>query len=66
VSFLLDVSGLRGKEIADQCARNSDYDVFLDPLENFKKEIEEAGLSQKVVYLDRKDQYKFAVQQGQQ
>ncbi|KEQ78148.1 Metallo-hydrolase/oxidoreductase [Aureobasidium namibiae CBS 147.97] len=42
-----------------------DYDVFLDPLENFKKEIEEAGLSQKVVYLDRKDQYKFAVQQGQ-
>jgi len=44
---------------------NSDYDVFLDPLENFKKEIEEAGLSQKVVYLDRKDQYKFAVQQGQ-
>jgi len=42
-----------------------DYDVFLDPLDNFKKQMEEAGLSQKVVYLDRKDQYKFAVQQGQ-
>jgi hypothetical protein len=42
----------------------SDYDVFLDPLDNFKKQMEEAGLSQKVVYLDRKDQYKFAVQQG--
>ncbi|KAI5271447.1 Metallo-hydrolase/oxidoreductase [Aureobasidium subglaciale] len=41
-----------------------DYDVFLSPLDDFKKEMERAGLSQKVVYLDRKDQYKFAVQQG--
>jgi hypothetical protein len=47
-----------------KCFSNSDYDVFLDPLDNFKKQMEEAGLSQKVVYLDRKDQYKFAVQQG--
>lgn len=38
-----------------------DYDVFLSPLSDFKKVMEEAGLSQKVVYLDRKDQYKFAV-----
>ncbi|KUJ21503.1 Metallo-hydrolase/oxidoreductase [Mollisia scopiformis] len=38
-----------------------DYDVFLSPLEDFKKVMDEAGLSDKVVYLDRKDQYKFAV-----
>jgi len=38
-----------------------DYDVFLSPLSDFKKVMEEAGLSDKVVYLDRKDQYKFKV-----
>ncbi|KAL1304775.1 hypothetical protein AAFC00_003710 [Neodothiora populina] len=38
-----------------------DYDVFLSPLSDFKKAVEDAGLSQKVVYLDRKDQYKFTV-----
>lgn len=39
-----------------------DYDVFLSPLSDFKKEIEEAGLSDKVVYLDQKD--KFEVQKS--
>lgn len=38
-----------------------DYDVFLSPLSDFKKAMEEAGLSDKVVYLDRKDQYRFKV-----
>ncbi|KAI4274016.1 MAG: hypothetical protein L6R38_006200 [Xanthoria sp. 2 TBL-2021] len=38
-----------------------DYDVFLSPLEDFKKKIEEAGLQDKVVYLDRKDRYDFQV-----
>ncbi|KAJ9668757.1 hypothetical protein H2201_001002 [Coniosporium apollinis] len=38
-----------------------DYDVFLSPLSDFKKAVEEAGLSEKVVFLDRKDQYKFQV-----
>ncbi|KAL9090857.1 MAG: hypothetical protein Q9165_005065 [Trypethelium subeluteriae] len=38
-----------------------DYDVFLSPLSDFKKAVEEAGLSHKVVYLDRSDQYKFKV-----
>ncbi|KAL1857327.1 hypothetical protein Plec18170_003447 [Paecilomyces lecythidis] len=38
-----------------------DYDVFASPLEDFKKAMEEAGLGDKVVYLDRKDQYKFKV-----
>ncbi|TKA65648.1 hypothetical protein B0A49_04683 [Cryomyces minteri] len=38
-----------------------DYDAFLSPLSDFKKEIEAAGLTEKVVYLDRKDQYKFSV-----
>jgi len=41
--------------------QTSDYDVFLSPLSDFKKAVEEAGLSQKVVYLDRKDEYKFTV-----
>lgn len=38
-----------------------DYDVFMSPLEDFKKAVQEAGLSDKVVYLDRKDEYKFNV-----
>ncbi|KAI4145430.1 MAG: hypothetical protein LQ340_006292, partial [Diploschistes diacapsis] len=38
-----------------------DYDVFLSPLDDFKKAIKEAGLEEKVVYLDRGDQYKFKV-----
>ncbi|CZT13073.1 uncharacterized protein RAG0_16664 [Rhynchosporium agropyri] len=38
-----------------------DYDVFLSPLEDFKKEMKEAGLEDRVVYLDRGDEYKFAV-----
>jgi L-ascorbate metabolism protein UlaG (beta-lactamase superfamily) len=39
-----------------------DYDVFQSPLDDFVKEMESAGLSDKVVYLDRKDQYRFEVQ----
>lgn len=38
-----------------------DYDVFLSPLDDFKKVMQEAGLSDKVLYLDRKDQYRFKV-----
>lgn len=38
-----------------------DYDVFTSPLEDFKKAVREAGLEGKVVYLDRKDEYKFRV-----
>jgi len=38
-----------------------DYDAFLSPLSDFRKVMEDAGLSDKVVYLDRKDQYKFEV-----
>jgi L-ascorbate metabolism protein UlaG (beta-lactamase superfamily) len=38
-----------------------DYDVFLSPLEDFKKAVEDAGWSSKVVYLDRKDEFKFKV-----
>ena len=40
--MLMDISG--------------DYDVFMSPLSDFQKAMEEAGLSDKVVYLDRKDQ----------
>ncbi|OAG00412.1 Metallo-hydrolase/oxidoreductase [Paraphaeosphaeria sporulosa] len=40
-----------------------DYDVFLSPLSDFKKAVLEAGFSDKVVYLDRKDQFKFNVRQ---
>ena len=38
-----------------------DYDVFLSPLEDFKKAVESAGWGDKVVYLDRGDQYRFEV-----
>jgi L-ascorbate metabolism protein UlaG (beta-lactamase superfamily) len=38
-----------------------DYDVFLSPLSDFKRAVEEAGLSDKVVYLDRKEKYEFVV-----
>jgi L-ascorbate metabolism protein UlaG (beta-lactamase superfamily) len=38
-----------------------DYDVFLSPLSEFKKAIEEAKMSDKVVYLDRGDQFRFKV-----
>ncbi|KAH7401839.1 beta-lactamase superfamily domain-containing protein [Phaeosphaeria sp. MPI-PUGE-AT-0046c] len=41
-----------------------DYDVFLSPLDDFKKAVHAAGLDSKVVYLDRKDQYKFNVRDG--
>jgi L-ascorbate metabolism protein UlaG (beta-lactamase superfamily) len=36
-----------------------DYDVFMSPLNDFKKAVHEAGLDSKVVYLDRKDQFNF-------
>lgn len=38
-----------------------DYDLFLSPLGDFKKAVDQAGLTNKVVYLDRKDQYRFKV-----
>lgn len=38
-----------------------DYDVFLSPLSDFKKAVEEAGLNGKVVYLDRGEEYRFEV-----
>ena len=38
-----------------------DYDVFLSPLKDFKDEVEKAGWSEKVVYLDRGDMYEFEV-----
>ncbi|KAF2279050.1 Metallo-hydrolase/oxidoreductase [Westerdykella ornata] len=41
-----------------------DYDVMLSPLADFKKAVEEAGFAHKVVYLDRKDQFRFKVIQG--
>jgi len=43
---------------------SSDYDVFLSPLEDFKKEVSDAGLSEKTVYLDRGDEFKFEVRGG--
>ncbi|OQU94310.1 Beta-lactamase superfamily domain-containing protein [Cladophialophora immunda] len=38
-----------------------DYDVFLSPLSDFKDAIAKAGLEDKVVYLDRGDEFKFRV-----
>ncbi|KAH2795788.1 hypothetical protein KXW05_005745 [Aspergillus fumigatus] len=36
-----------------------DYDVFASSLEDFKIEMQKAGLGGQVVYLDRKDAYRF-------
>ncbi|KAF7178343.1 hypothetical protein CNMCM7691_007033 [Aspergillus felis] len=38
-----------------------DYNVFASPLEDFKIEMQKAGLSGQVVYLDRKEAYHFQV-----
>ena len=38
-----------------------DYDVFLSPLEDFKREVVAAGLADKVVYLERGEEYQFTV-----
>ena len=38
-----------------------DYDVFLDPLENFKKAMTQHGLDQNAVFLERNEQYRFSV-----
>ncbi|KAJ6092335.1 hypothetical protein N7467_004304 [Penicillium canescens] len=38
-----------------------DYDVFASPLEDFRRAIEAAGFTHKVVFLDRQDQYRFQV-----
>lgn len=39
----------------------SDYDVFLSPLADFKAEMSQAGLDDKIVYLDRGDEFQFRV-----
>lgn len=48
---------------ADRIVQNSDYDVFLSPLSDFKKAVEEAGKQSigNVVYLDRGEEYRFEV-----
>ncbi|OTA64653.1 Lactamase_B domain-containing protein [Hypoxylon sp. EC38] len=38
-----------------------DYNVFLSPLSDFKKKVDEEGWGEKVVYLDRGEQYKYRV-----
>ncbi|KAK0641901.1 beta-lactamase superfamily domain-containing protein [Cercophora newfieldiana] len=38
-----------------------DYDVMLSGLDDFKKEVEDAGLGDRVVYLDRGGEYRFDV-----
>ncbi|KAL4813007.1 beta-lactamase-like protein [Aspergillus spinulosporus] len=38
-----------------------DYDVFASPLSDFKEQVEKAGLEAGVVYLDRGEEYQFAV-----
>ncbi|KAF2211939.1 hypothetical protein CERZMDRAFT_42233 [Cercospora zeae-maydis SCOH1-5] len=41
-----------------------DYDVFLSPLEDFRKEVERVGWQGRVVYLDRAEEYRFKVRGG--
>lgn len=39
----------------------NDYDVFKSPLEDFKRTAEEAGLSDKIVYLAHGETYNFEI-----
>jgi len=41
-----------------------DYEVFASPLDDFKMEIQKAGLEGKVVYLDRGEKFEFAVREA--
>lgn len=38
-----------------------DYDIFKSPLREFKETVKDAGLEEKVIYLDRKEEYRFEV-----
>ncbi|KAH6874362.1 beta-lactamase-like protein [Thelonectria olida] len=38
-----------------------DYDAFASPLSDFKKVVEEAGMQDRVIYLDRGEKYRFTV-----
>lgn len=40
-----------------------DYNVFLSPLDDFKQEVDNAGLEDRVVYLDRGEEYQFRVKE---
>ena len=37
---------------------------MLSPLEDFKAEVEKAGLQEKIVYLDRGEEFRFEVRQS--
>jgi L-ascorbate metabolism protein UlaG (beta-lactamase superfamily) len=39
-----------------------DYEVFASPLEDFRRLVEQAGWSDRVVYMDRSDLFRFRVQ----
>lgn len=39
----------------------NDYDVFKSPLEDFKRAVDEAGLTEKVVYLNHGETYNFEI-----
>jgi len=39
----------------------NDYDVFKSPLEDFKRAIEEAGLTEKLIYLSHGETYNFEI-----
>ena len=39
----------------------NDYDVFKSPLEDFKRRVEESGLTEKMVYLNHGETYNFEV-----
>ncbi len=44
----------------------NDYDVFKSPLEDFKRAAEEAGLSEKIVYLAHGETYNFEIPASRQ
>lgn len=68
MALMVTMDGKQGLELMQVIRPNvtipihyDDYEVFASPLKEFQKLVEEAGLGAKVVYLDRKDQYRFRV-----
>ena len=44
----------------------NDYDVFKSPLEDFKRAADEAGLSNRLIYLSHGESYEFSIRENEQ
>jgi len=56
--YRVRITSMPDKAIPIHC---NDYDVFKSPLEDFKAAAEEAGLTEKMIYLAHGDAYDFQI-----